>query len=150
MVEEQKESLSAFHHLFFTIDEVVAESRETYITPSSEVVMGGRSDTYGGGFTMSLTFKVTPDDETVPVRTLYFRGFSALEAGDYVTAKIARKIMETNVEFLSIPSNAMGFPTQKPLSYEMELSLEERAIELKKISKPDGKVLRIEKSVDYK
>src|SRR3989344_1479691 len=74
----------------FTVDEVVAESYATSFTPHSEMRVGGSSPVYNGGFTSRLILKVSPNNQDLPVRTIYFNGFSIVRAGDYVSAKIPR------------------------------------------------------------
>jgi len=129
----------------FTVDEVIAESYATSFTPYSEMMIGGRSPVYRGGFTSRLVLKVSPDNQDVPVATLNFDGISVVKAGDYIAAQIP-KFEEKRVEtgFHSGPYNK-----DRVFYFDRSFNPEESAIELTLIS-PYGDVLRRDRSVDYK
>jgi len=127
----------------FTVEDVVSECCGTAFTPHSEIIIGGKSPSYEGGFTSNLTLKVTPDN-AIPVRTLNFKGSSVVRAGDYISAEILRcderKIME-----------GFGRPyhqEDKTFYFDRKFMPEETAIELAILS-DDGKVLRRDRAVGY-
>jgi hypothetical protein len=129
----------------FTVHDVVAESYATSFTPHSEMRFGGSSPVYRGGFTSRLVLKVSPDNQDVPITTLNFEGFSIVKAGDYISAQIP-KFVERRVEtgFHSRPYNR-----DKVLYFDRDFNPEESAVELALLS-TDGKILRRDRSVNYK
>ena len=129
----------------FTIDDALGESHETSFTPHSEIMRGGRSPVYKGGFTSKITLKVSPDDKDVPIRTIKFNGFSRLKAGDYIYAQIPRYEEKRVKGGFSYGQNN----NDKIFYFDRDFNSEEFAIELALLS-PEGNILRRERSVNYK
>ena len=127
----------------FTVNEVVGESYRTSFTPTSEMIIGGRSREYQGGYTSNLVLKVTPDNKKIPVRTLNFDGFSAVRAGDYISAQIPRYEEKRALVGLSYSDRDQMFYLDR------DFKPEESAIELILLSKR-RKVLRTDRAVNYK
>ena len=73
---------------YFRIASVHSKRHETSFTPHSEIVFGGRSPQYKGGYIQMLRLGVMPDKQENPIQTLYFQGDSPLRANDYICAKI--------------------------------------------------------------
>lgn len=129
----------------FTVDEVVAESYATSFTPHSEMIMGGSSFVYEGGFTSKLVLKVSPDNQDVPVRTLSFDGLSVVRAGDYISAQIPRyEEKKVGTGFHFGPYNR-----DRVFYFDRDFNPEESAIELALLS-AEGNVLRRDRAVNYK
>ena len=126
----------------FTVDEVLVGSYPTSFTPSSEMRIGGRSPVYTGGFWSKITLKVTPENSSVPVKTLIFDGFSTVRAGDYVSVRIP-KYAEERVY------SGDFYKQEKVFYLERDFNAEESAIELAILS-GDKKVLRTERAVSYR
>ncbi len=124
----------------FTVNEVIAESYATTFTPRSEMVFGGKSPFYRGGLTSGLILTVTPDNENIPVRKLSFYGISIVRGGDSISAKIPR------YEEKAVGPNS---GTHRLFYLDRAFNTEESAIELAILSN-DRKILRIDRSVDYK
>ena len=129
----------------FTVNEVVAESYATSFTPHSEMMIGGSSPVYRGGFTSRLVLKVSPDNQDVPITTLNFDGFSVVRVGYYISAQIPRfEEKRVGTGFHSGPYNR-----DKVFYFDRAFNPEESAIELALLS-ADGNVLRRDRSVNYK
>jgi len=129
----------------FIVDDVIAKSYPTSFAPYSEMIIGGESHIYSGGFTSKLVLKVTPDSKDVPVRTLNFEGFSIVKLGDYISAKIPR-YEEKRIK-RGIGANH-PFMQDLVFYFDREFNATESAIELSIRSKYD-EVLRREWAVDY-
>lgn len=71
----------------FNVDEVTSNSYATLFKPYSEIVDGGKSPLYPGGYESKLILKVTPLDKDSPIRLLQFDGFSIVRAGDHIFGK---------------------------------------------------------------
>ncbi|MBS3113397.1 hypothetical protein J4418_04920 [Candidatus Woesearchaeota archaeon] len=104
----------------FTIDGVISE---IYCTEK--------------GIFPKLTLKVTPKKNIV-VKTLSFEGYSPVETGDRVSAKIARY---DKIKRLNVPWSGYSY-------HERNFNKEESAIELI-IKAEDGSALRIDRSWNY-
>ncbi len=155
IVEEQKQKIKdlearskSLHELvvseMFTVDRVISESYATSFTPQSEIVLGGKCPVYEGGLTTRLVLGVTPDNKSVPVRTLSFSGISAVRAGDRVSARIPRYLEET---VTGVYSRQYG--NSRVFYLDRGFNAEESSIELAILSE-DGKVLREDRAVDYR
>lgn len=128
----------------FMVNEAVAEAYGTSFKPYP--IMGGSSLVYPGGFTSKLVLKVMPDNQSVPIRILNFDGISAVQAGDYISARIPRfeeEIVESEFFHPGPEGKASVFYLDRAFNPE------EIAIELAILSE-NGKVLRIDRAVDYK
>jgi len=126
----------------FTVDDVTCNSYPTGFTPQAERVFGGTSSVYQGGFTTRLTLTVTPDKSDVPVRTLKFEGYSAVRAGDIISAGIPRYTEK------ELPSAFFLAEPGETFFYDREFGPQETAVELQILS-PEGTVLRSDRAVDY-
>ncbi len=122
----------------FTVDEVVAETYPTSFTPNP--VIGGRSPSYKGGYASRLILNVSPDNKAIPVNLITFDGFSAVKAGDYISAKIPRYAEEL--------CNPMR-KGKKVFYFDRPFRNNESAIEIALLS-AEGEVLRRERSVDFR
>lgn len=132
----------------FTIENIIVSSHHTYITPRSEIVVGGSSSSYKSGFTANSSLFVIPTNLNVPVRQLIFRGHSALKGGDYIRAVIPCYDKE---EFTSLFGLIPGYYERghSQIFYlERALKEEESAIELVLLDK-EKRSLRTERSVNY-
>lgn len=130
----------------FIVESVVANSHATYISPNSEMMIGGRSPSYKGGFTSRVSLQVTPDDSRVPVRNLIFEGISTVRAGEYISTQIP------TYEEINDPAQrdfSDRYGPKKVFYLPRELKSEELAIELVIISPVDESILRTERAVDY-
>ena len=142
----------------FTVDDVVAKSYATSISPLSEMRLGGQSQIYNGGFISRLVLQVTPDIKDIPVRTITFEGISVVLAGDYISAQIPRfeKQTESGEEFrgqgprISHKFGGSGSSSMYELVFHLDrpYNPEESAIELAILS-VDEKVLRRDRAVNY-
>jgi hypothetical protein len=148
-LDELKAKSKPLHELvnseMFTIDDVVATVQPTLITPRNEMRIGGRSGTYNGGFTSKTVLNVTPEDKSLPIRTLVFSGFSAARVGDIVCAQIPRYTQnggDENFRPMNGPRSLQIFYTDR------EYNSMENAIELG-ILDSNGDLLRTERSFDY-
>ena len=74
----------------FTVDEVISGSYESSFISYREIVFGGNSNVYKGGFTSQLILKVSSNKQDVPIKTVRFDGFSIVKAGDCISAQIPR------------------------------------------------------------
>ena len=128
----------------FNVDDVVAKSYATSVTPQSEMIIGGRSPHYNTGFTSQLVLKVTPINSQVPIKTLNFHGFSIVKAGDRISASIPKYRKEE----LGGEGYVKPFNRAEIIYYDRDFNSEESAIELALLS-ADGKILRRDKAVDY-
>ncbi|HDD72458.1 MAG TPA: hypothetical protein ENG00_00025 [Candidatus Aenigmarchaeota archaeon] len=127
----------------FTVVGVVSKSYRTQFTPKSEMVIGGRSPVYSGGYIYKLILNVIPDNKNIPVRTLNFEGISPVCAGDYISAKIPR-YEERKIE-------PYGRPCCRSLTFYLDRDFrpEEDAIEISIFSEDRKRILRTDRSVDY-
>ena len=129
----------------FNVNGVLVETYTHSITPLSELVIGGKSSTYKTGYSSRAILEVTPYRPNIPVKTLYFNGFSVVKAGDVILAKIP-KYREEKVED---PDNYGLYESSKRIFYlDRDFKPEEKAIEITILSS-EGKKLRVERSVDY-
>ncbi|MDD5054588.1 MAG: hypothetical protein PHT91_03540 [Candidatus Nanoarchaeia archaeon] len=129
----------------FYVNGVVCESYATSFTPRSEICFGSAMSTYNGGFASKLVLDVLPDNQSIPVNTLHFRGFSAVRAGDNICAKMP-KFKEVN----EYPPRLEDPLRKKRVFYvDRDFLPEESAIELAVLS-DNGDILRIDRAVDYK
>ena len=129
----------------FTVNEVIAESYPTSFTPYSEMMVGGRSPVYRGGFTSRLVLKVSPDNQNIPIRTLIFDGLSIVKTEDYISAQIPKyeeKRADSGFHFESYDRDRVFY-------FDRNFNSEESAIELVLLS-ADGDVLRRDRAVNYK
>ena len=145
----------------FTVDTVVVNSYAVNISPKSEIVCGGSSSTYSGGYTSEVHLGVTPKDLSLPVRELVFKGFSAVRGGDYIVARIPC-YTEINAEY-NRRMRSFSAPEKQvePVYVNRELNQIEQAIELNIILRGEeletrigedytsDAILRTERSVDY-
>jgi len=129
----------------FTITDVLNESYSTNIRPMSEIVVGGHSPSYEGGYTSKLTLRVVPLNLPNPVKELEFHGYSIVKAGDLILAKIPRYEEKKLVTSLFYGPFNTG---EKIFLLDRDYNPLEKAIELTLLS-PNGDVLRRERSVDY-
>jgi len=130
----------------FYVKSVLGISDSTSFSPSSEILIGGRSPRYSGGHSNNVRLEVMPHDSTIPVRVLTFYGNSIVESGDFIRVKIPLYTEERlypfseNSEKVYIPRN---------------FKAEESAIEIKLkakdgcIRRKGGSIRRIDRSVDY-
>ena len=145
----------------FTVDYVISTSHAVNISPESEVVYGGRSSTYSGGYTSEVHLQVTPEDHASPIRELIFKGISTVRGGDYIVAIIPR-YTEVNAEYNRQMRSFGAHDKQKePVYVNRELNHTEQAIELNIILRGEelevrigegytsDAILRTERSVDY-
>ena len=128
----------------FTVEDVIATTHPTYFTPNSEIMIGGISPSYSGGFTSRLTLKVSPDNQDIPIRTLTFDGFSIIKAGDYISAQIPKYKEERKLEFLPNTYNKEGI-----FYVDRDFDTKETAIELALLSN-EGETLRKDRAINYK
>ena len=75
---------------FFTVQGVLQESYSHSVTPTSEIMIGGRSPSYGAGYSTHATITVMPDNSKLPIKTFIFEGPVTLRKGDRVSATIPR------------------------------------------------------------
>src|SRR3989338_4929932 len=129
---------------YFTVDDVIAESYATSITPLSEMRLGGRSSHYPGGYISKLVLKVVPDNKEIPVSVLNFDGISVIRAGDYISAQIPRYEEKKVASGVRCGSHEH----YTCLYLNRDFKPEESAIELA-IHSVDRKVLRRDRSIDY-
>lgn len=130
----------------FAVDEVIGYSNTTSITPRSGRVFGEAPPTYSGGYKSKLVLEVTPDNESIPVKTLIFDGHSIVKAGDYISAQIPRyEEKKIRPGFFNEPR----LTKSKTVYIDRDFKEEESAIELTILSE-DGKVLRRDRAVNYK
>ncbi len=135
---------------YFTVDDVVGVSSAISFVPRSEMVFGGWSQEYQGGFTSRLLLQVSPQRDDLPVRVLTFDGISAVRAGDYISAQIP-KYVETKIS----PSLMVG-PAARDLTFylardfnQQESAIELAILDLDAFLGSGGKVLRRDRSVEY-
>lgn len=145
----------------FTVDHVISNSHTVNISPESEVVYGGRSSTYSGGYTSDVHLQVTPEDLASPIRELIFKGVSVVRGGDYIMARIPC-YTEVNAEYNQRMRSLGALEKQKkPIYVNRDLNPTEQAIELNIILRGEDlearigedytsdAILRTERSVDY-
>ena len=123
----------------FYVDDVTCQSYMTHVRPVSEIVIGGRSPSYKSGFTSRLTLRVTPSDTKIPVKLLYFDGFSVVKKGERIAAIMAVYKTEELDQFMG----------QRPVEYYLprDFNEEEQAIEIMTLN--GSIVTRRDRSVDY-
>lgn len=128
----------------FTVNDVIVKSGATSFTPYSEMVIGGTSPVYRGGFTSRIVLEVLPDDKDIPIRTINFDGFSIVKAGDLIYAQIPKYREERLGRKIRIGMNDRN----KVYYLSRDFTPEESAIELCILSE-EGRILRRERSVSY-
>jgi len=151
----------------FTVNEVVAEYYTADITPHSEMIFGGISHSYEGGYISELELEVSPDNPNVPIKTLIFHGCSPVKVGDYISAKIPKfeekragtefpsdevpysKIEDIpqKIDITPIYNNIKGLINEGHI--DIHYNPKEIAIELAILSS-DGKVLRTDRAANYR
>lgn len=125
----------------FRVDAVLTQSRATSFTPNSEIMVGGSCRIYQGGDQTTSILQVSPYN-SIPITQLVFSGFSAVRAGDNISAKLLRYIAEV------IDKDPFDPSSGRTLYLDRSFQPEELAIELT-IHSPDSKILRMERSTDY-
>jgi len=120
----------------FLVTYVLSETSHESITPTSEMMIGGTSPSYGAGYTTYLTLDVIADDSDIPVKTINFKGYSPVKGKDRIIAKIPR------------------YNSEMPLStikyFDREFKEQEEAIELNLLQQGNSNlVLRTDRSADY-
>ena len=111
-------------------------------TEYGEIVMGGEGWSRETGYVGKTILEVEPFNKEVPIKRLYFMGFSSVRAGDVVEAKIPKykKVIE---EYL---------PGEPPEDYKYyipkdKFDEEERAIEISILN--GDRIVRTERAADY-
>lgn len=129
----------------FIVLSAVGETSRAIFAPSSEIVIGGNSPAYGGGFTTRLALNVSPENRGLPIHTLIFEGFSGVRSGDHILAQIPR--YEERVVNLLFNSN----PYNNTRNFYLDRAFRptETAIELSIHSSDDTVILRTDRSIDY-
>ena len=128
----------------FNVERVLCKTYNHLITPHSERIYGGRSPEYKAGFSNSIFLDVVPDKKDILVRRLIFDGASSVRGGDYVRVKIPR-YEEKRPKCYVDPEEIEDLH----FIFDRDFQEEERAIEIEILSF-GGKVLRVDRSVDYK
>ncbi|MBS3123069.1 hypothetical protein J4437_00380 [Candidatus Woesearchaeota archaeon] len=131
----------------FTVENVIVSSHSTYFTPKSEIVIGGSSSSYSGGFTANTILQVTPSNPNIPVRQLNFSGYSALRGGDYIKAVIPSYDAQ-EISLLFQDSRGYSGEGSKTFYFDRLLKKEESIIELILLNN-QRKPIRTERSIDY-
>ena len=93
-IEELKASSKELYQLIFsekfTVQKVLGNAYATSFTPHSEMMIGGQSPVYEGGFCLETILDVIPDNKGIPVRTLHFKGYTPVRAGERILAFIPK------------------------------------------------------------
>lgn len=128
----------------FDVNTVAANSYVTHISPHSEMMIGGRSPSYEGGFKSRLVLEVTPNNSDIPVRKLTFEGNSIVVAGNYISVLIPR------YEAKGLPGEHLLDRHERRHVFYLprDFKREESVIQLDILSR-NGRVLRTERAVDY-
>lgn len=143
-VQQSKNLEDLFFERKFLVREVLSESHETSFTPISEMVIGGRSRQYSGGYTSSLKLKVESiGKDKLPVKELCFDGISAVRAGDTISALMP----VYHIERAYVGKQNIYHDGYRDIYFLRELKEQEKAIEIKILS--DKSVLRTDRAVDY-
>ncbi len=149
--EDEKANPKPLHELIFsevfTIDDVISTFQPTLVSSRTEMVIGGKSGSYNGGFTTNTVLDVIPQDASLPIRRLVFFGFSILKTGDMISAQIPRYTKH------EVPGNfghggLLDWKRYSSFYTGRDYRFNETAIELNLLD-PNGKSLRTERSVDY-
>src|SRR3989344_1211436 len=72
----------------FVVTRAIGQSYATSITPLSEMMIGGRSPEYSGGFRVQTVLDVRAMAHDVPVRTLLFSGYTPVRSGEVIRASM--------------------------------------------------------------
>ena len=130
----------------FEVMDVVCESVQGSFTPTSEMIMGGRSSSYNTGYSSVLKLRVTPSNPSNPVRELLFYGYSPVKGGDLIDVKIPAYEGKLSNTFL------LRSMQRVPIKFDYsprELKETENAIEIAILSAGWRGTLRVDRSVDY-
>jgi len=135
------------HDEYFTVERVVSETDPTYFTPDSEIVFGERSRGYSGGNITNIVLEVASNNRP-PIKRLSFEGNSGVRAGDRILAKIPK--YDERREFVEEGQICGADDTRIVYIPRQEYRDTEKAIEINIIEIGTGKVLRTDRSVEYK
>jgi len=134
---------------YFSVREVLSQTSSTSFTPNSEMIFGGRSPEYQGGYTSDLVLGVISRDN-LPITSLRFKGISAVRRGDFILAKIPR--YEEAKSFRHLGESICGGEddlTKTVYLPRQEYNAEEEAIEIQIIETKHMQRLRTDRSVNY-
>jgi hypothetical protein len=135
LLEEQKRQSKPLHQL---VVEVRFKVNRAYGSSRTALVGNFRD---GGGHVSRTLLSVTPDDATLPITTLEFKGGSHVEGGDYISAQIPR------CDHHAIWDRSGG---EKILySSRTEFNQTEVALQIDKFSPDRQSVVRTEYCCDY-
>ncbi len=131
------------HEETFEVEEVIQESYENTVYPMSEWRAGSGSGGYAAGYSVNARLNVKPIDLRISVKTLNFKGSTAVRAGDTICALISRYESHICAKDFDdcTPSNV--------LYTDREYRQNEEAIEIKILNVAREKVIRTERSINY-
>ena len=128
---------------YFSVESVVSESYSHYVTPMSEMRIGGRSSSYHAGYSTRTSLEVKSTTGDIPVRSLVFDGFTAVKKGDRIRALIPK--YEEHKEQRHFED---GCTPRSVLYTERPYKETEEAIEIAIIDN-QKEVMRKDRSVNY-
>jgi hypothetical protein len=129
---------------------VCGVSCETYSTSvTTQIIAGGRSPSYGAGFTSRLLLKVEPYDKNINVKEIVFDGYCPVLAGSDISAlipKYNKKMLNIN----PVMDRLCGFGDENKVFYlDRDYKEKENAIQINILSKKED-ILGLYKGVNFR
>ncbi len=120
----------------FKVEKVLSQSSEYILNFNEDTPFGKNFTRKKAGYKNCIFLEVSSIERDIPVENLIFKGYSSVNSGDYILAKIPRHEIERDIE--------------RFFYYDRDYKSKEVAIELNILSKDDfDSVLRTERAINY-
>ena len=131
---------------YFTVKSSISQTYPTGFTPRLESLAVGKPHSYKTGYVTETIMEVTPENASLPITEIVFRGYTKADAGDY--SYIKALIPRCEEKRVSNPSTASMIGNQEIFYLDRQYTQRETAIEIA-ILTPKKEILKIDRSADY-